>query len=194
MKRLFILIMAITLTVGLFAFLPGCGSGGDTAKAKEYMQSGDDILEEVRTDSEDFGEQFEELGEEMQSADMSSSDLDKSVSALEETAEDIINKADEAKSEYEKILDLSGVDDYQKYAKLAIDLIENNTTIMEESIGMMKDVVDFFAAFEAGTATEADAESFQTALVETQENIEELVDKSEELYEEMQTLQNDKNL
>lgn len=193
MKRFITLLVAILLIAGSLAFLPGCG--GDTAKAQEYMKAGDDILSEVQTESESLGEQITDIGNDLSSgAITTTAELEERAEEYENDTDAILEKAEEAKAEYEKILSLNGVEDYVEYAGLTIDLIDTAIELLEGMNSMLTDTLAYLQKVEAGTLTEAEDAAFAEEMEKLEADIGDLSDEAEELSDEKDQLKTDKNL
>ena len=129
MKKGLVVLMAVVLATTLLA-VAGCG---DTSKAQEYMKAGDDAtieLESYTKKAEAGMDEFLiELGVDLTVSDTSA--FETSVKAANEQLDSLIAEAKKGKAEYEKILDLEGVDYYQKYANLRINALDYTVTVLE---------------------------------------------------------------
>ncbi|MBN1289708.1 MAG: hypothetical protein JXA49_08745 [Actinobacteria bacterium] len=192
MKRVIIFIMTIAVAMGLIAFLPGCG-GGDTAKAKEYMQSGDKIMDEVEDESEDMDREMTDIIDATESGEVtSSSEAEENHETFIDNTDKLIEKAEEAKTEYKKILDLSDVADYREYAELSIEFIDTNMELLEEFGVLLEEFAVMFKGLEDGTITDT-AES-ESIMAESFIKLSELSDKSDELEKDIEDLKETRNL
>ena len=118
MKKCVTLALVIMLVAIVALLLPGCG--GDTKQAKQYMQQGDKLVQQLQ----------EELNTWLGAVTSSMSNVsdqaafDAALNKLKASAASLSKTAGEAKAEFEKIKGLKGVDDYVKYADLQIAALE----------------------------------------------------------------------
>ena len=135
MKKALIIIMAVVLATTMLS-VAGCG---DTSKAQEYMKAGDDAtvkLEGYTKKAESGLDEFLiELGVDLTMTDTPA--FETAVKAANEQLDSLIAEAKKGKAEYEKILDLKGVDDYQKYANLRISALGNTVVVLEGLQGLL---------------------------------------------------------
>lgn len=131
MKRITKLSISFLLVLALALAVCGCG---ETSKAKEYMEKGDELSSQAYSlvdewDTDDITSILTSLGLDITAATTGAWDS----SASEVTAEidKLIDKANAAQDEYEKILGLSGVDDYREYAELMIKAMDNYIPVLE---------------------------------------------------------------
>lgn len=161
MRRIPKLSICFLLVLALAVAASGCG---DTGKAKEYMNKGDELSSQAyslveKMDTEDITAVLTSLGLDITAATTGAWDS----SASEVTAEidKLINKANAAQDEYEKILGLSGVDDYREYAELMIKAMDNYIPVLEG----LKDLLN-----ELGKAASRDESLADTASAWYKEN------------------------
>ena len=129
MRKALVVAMVVLLTASMLA-VAGCG---DTSKAQEYMKNGDDAtieLESYTKKAEKGIDEFLiELGVDLTISDTSA--FETAVDTANEQIDNLIAEAKKGKAEYEKILDLEGVDDYKEYANLRINALDNTVTVLE---------------------------------------------------------------
>lgn len=146
MKKALVLVLVAALAVGMLA-VAGCG---DTDKAMEYMQKGDELASEVKLFTSesltDAGALLAALGIEYASTgtveaktltDEGKAQIDRLISA-----------AEAAITEYKKILELDGVEQYKEYATLQIEALEGTIEVLES----LKTLLDDIANAPEGTA------------------------------------------
>lgn len=134
MKKTLIVSVSLLLAVAMVAAAAGCG---DTSKAQEYMKKGDELstkaysLTSLTEDisSSDITSILTELGLDIAAA--TAGDWESSASEVTNEIDRMISDANSAQDEYEKILGLEGVDDYQQYAKARIQALENYIPFLE---------------------------------------------------------------
>ena len=149
MKRYLVVAVALVLVVSLGLALTGCG--GDTGKAKEYINNAGVIIEEVEGESSEMEAQIETIFTELESGEVNSSArADELAKGLADASDDLISKANEAKLELEKVASLEGVDEYQEYALLRISVIDNITEFIQSTEKYLNDFSKTLAAGEAG--------------------------------------------
>ena len=149
MKRYLVVAVALMLVVSLGLALTGCG--GDTSKAKEYINNADAIIEEVGENSSEMETQIDTIFTELAGGEVTSSaKADELAKGLADATDDLITKANEAKVELQKIASLEGVDEYQEYALLRISVIDNITEFIQSTEKYLNDFSKTLAAGEAG--------------------------------------------
>ena len=129
MKKALIIVMAVVLATTMLS-VAGCG---DTSKAQEYMKAGDAASVELETYTKKAESGLDEFLIEL-GVDLTVSDtpaFETAVKAANEQLDSLIAAANKGKAEYEKILDLEGVDEYQKYANLRISALDNTVVVLE---------------------------------------------------------------
>lgn len=189
MRRYLVVALALGLVLAMVVSLTGCG--GDESKAKEYVQKGDQIIDGIESETEELAGQLETIFTELASGEVSSSaTVDKMVSDLEGASENALKEAQKAKAEFEKVADLDGVEKYQEYAKLRIDVIDGVTELIEETVKYLEGLGKVLAAAEAGQAVdiaqvEKDATAFFTKMMSIQEKTTEQGDEADELKSEL---------
>ena len=173
MKKVLIVSISLLLTLCLVAVAAGCG--GDTSKAKEYMDKGDELSKKSFSvpgfsedmDTTDITVILTDLGLDLTAASMG--DWESSASEVTTEIDGMISDANSAQDEYEKILGLNDVDDYQQYAQLMIKALENYITVLEglqDLINQLgKALSEGESLSDAATAWYKENKSVQTALV-----------------------------
>lgn len=129
MKKCMCILVSLILTITVFC-ATGCGS--NEAKAEDYMKKGDELSNSLealtRNAKDDATGLVTALGLDLMAA--SAGEWESSAGEVEAKVDQWIKDAKEAKVEYEKILDLSGVEEYKKYAELRIKALDNLISVM----------------------------------------------------------------
>lgn len=178
MKRYLVVAVALVLVVSLGIALTGCG--GDTGKAKEYIDNAEVIIEEVGENSSEMETHIDTIFTELAGGEVTSSArADELAKGLADATDDLIKEADKAKTELEKVATLEGVDEYQEYALLRISVIDDIT-----------ELVQVLVAAETGqpvdlAKVESDSTAFFTEILELQENIQTNGELADELQKEL---------
>ena len=123
MKKLVSIGVVVVLLVSALALIAGCSGSGDTATAQKYMKAGDVLTKQAEAE----GQQMQAT---IQSAFANITDPASFTGAVTKTkaaTAKVTATAEKAKAQYQKILSLSGVSDYKKYATLQISAM--NTII-----------------------------------------------------------------
>jgi len=144
MKKALIIVMAVVLAATMLS-VGGCG---DTSKAQEYMKAGDDASVKLESYTQKAKSGLDEFLIEL-GVDLTVSDtptLETAVKAANEQLDSLIAEAKKGKAEYEKILDLEGVDKYQKYATLRINALDNTVVVLEGLQDLLNQLVKASAA------------------------------------------------
>lgn len=182
MKRLMVVASVLVLLGGSLSLLAGCG--GDTGKAKAYMQQGDKIQAELQTG-------FTELTPSMKKVFANATDEASKKAGVEEVkalTAGLNAKADEAIAEYGKIEGLSGVEDYKKYAAL---VIEEDKSVKDIMAATDKYFDELLPMMSLDNVTEEQVTEVTTTY---QKEMEELTKKLGEAENEANQLKKDKKL
>lgn len=136
----------MVLAVGLVT-VAGCG---DASKAKEYAENGDELSLRLDEYTDDAGfdalDFLSRLGVEFLDTGGVSSET-----VIDEALNQIANltaEGEKAIAEYEKILGLSGVDDYKQYAKYRVTAVESEIVVL----AALGDLLDRLASAPEGTS------------------------------------------
>lgn len=189
MKRYLVVAVALVLVVSLGIALTGCG--GDTSKAKEYINNADAIIDEVGENSSEMEAQIDTIFTELAGGEVTSSaKADELAKGLADATDDLISKVNEAKLELEKVASLEGVDEYQEYALMRISVIDDITELIQLTEKFLKDLSQVLVAAETGQTVdlakvESESTAFFTNILELQENIEANGEKADELRKEL---------
>jgi valyl-tRNA synthetase len=190
MRRYLISIVALVL-VGVLAFaLAGCG-GGSEATAKEYMENGDEIIDGLEEESEDLESVLNTVFTELSTGNVTSSEVvNGMIDDLDKTSADALKEAEKAKAEFEKILDLEGVDDYKEYAELRIAVIDGIESLIKETGNYLSSLSEVLTDAEQGQQVDLDsvqsgAEKFFAKIMSLQEQVTEDGEKADELAREL---------
>ena len=183
-----LVIVAVVLVLVFVVF-----KGNDTAKAKEYMKKANGMLEAVEKKGSDISDSLSALGDEMSAGTIASSqDYNAKAETIKSDISSAQSDAEDAKTEYEKIKGLKGVEDYKKYALVRIE----ETDIGMEMLKAEEELIDFTGEFlvsvEAGTTT--DFTEYLNKAKESATNMTELGKKLVSTSEKASSLKEDKNL
>lgn len=130
MKKILIVAMVVAICFGALA---AAGCGGDTGQAKSYMEKGDELSKKMRSLTDDAvfdtGALLAELG--IQLSETGTVEAKTVTTAATKQIDAIIANGEKATTEYDKILDLKGVQEYKDYATQRISAIESTTAVLE---------------------------------------------------------------
>jgi hypothetical protein len=174
MRKSISLVLVVVLSLLVVALLPGCG--GDTKQAQEYMQNGDKLVERLQTEANTW------------QADVSASmtnvaDPAAFQSAIEKakaSANDLSKTAGEAKAEFEKILELEGVEDYAKYAELQIEALDKFQELITKTNSFFDQMAAMVSSGDVSGLTAAQ-EQYTTEVTTLGEEINKLDDEAQQL-------------
>jgi len=178
MKRMIVVVLACALVL-LAVAQTGCG--GDTKKARQYMNKGDSLYRQAM-----------EKASEWQTEVTSTSNItdpagfQDAVGKSKTLASEVLKITDEAGAEYKKIYDIGDVKDYKEYADIRISQID----ILEQIIKTMNDTLDKAIALRDS----GDQVAFALLSQEATKQIESLTKKGQSLENEASKLRLDKNL
>ncbi|MDY6794003.1 MAG: hypothetical protein SWK76_01785 [Actinomycetota bacterium] len=123
MKRYLLLIVSIAVAMAMVFSFIGCGS--DTAKAKEYMEKGDELTLDLETESFMITDELIALIiDYIEGRNTEPAAVTAKVEEIKDMASEMESNGEKAKEEYELILGLNGVSDYKEYASMQIEIIE----------------------------------------------------------------------
>lgn len=139
MKRMIAVVLVLTIFVAAVAVLAGCG---DTGKAEELMKEGDRLSAKMRslTYSADLDTLalLASLGIEVSETRSAKPVTDEARRQLDV----IISNGKKARAEYEKILELNGVEDFKAYADKRISAINSSIKVLDALKGLLADLGD----------------------------------------------------
>lgn len=194
MKRFALDILAVLLGIALAGSLAGCGS--NTSKAKKYMQTGDNIMNAIKSESidlKDIGPEVDTMIEAIFAGSAPSSEDAKKKVGEFKTAERKIEKyADQAIREYKKILDLKGVRYYSEYAEKAIEYIKTLKQLYKKYGEMLDYIVDTLEEQESGKTI--DSTTFSNTLQDSFNEMAQMGAEAEDINDERSRLKKEKNL
>lgn len=180
MKRSTMVAIAVILAAALTALLAGCG--GDTGRAKEYMQRGDKLLERLQDEAQQWQAELSGSSRELADQAKSASVVEKSKKSTTRLSE----TAGEAKVEFKKIKDLGGAGGYSRYADLQIEALDKFQRLIRVTNDYFDQLVGFVNSNNIQGATQA-LEKYQTEVNRLGEQI-------SKLDEDAQRLKADENL
>ncbi|MBU4173320.1 MAG: hypothetical protein KKB90_12075 [Actinobacteria bacterium] len=177
MKKSIALLLALLMVFTVAVMVTGCGS--DTQQAKPYMNSGDKLLQDYESKASAWSAQINSL-----SADPET--IAGEVQQAKASGDDLLVTIQAAKSEFEKIMGMSGSGYYREYAELRIaeldildQMIRRTHAFLDERVAMVssKDL------------------SFYPALQQRfQDEINPLVDEGQELEQRAMKMKSDSGL
>lgn len=121
MKKLGVYFLALALAAAMVTALAGCGGEDkDKAKAQEYMEAGDAGWEKADATYDDA---ISKMQQSIVALSSGAGDPQAEAGMLRGAMLAVQEGLDAARVEYEKILDLNGVEDYKTYAGMMLDAI-----------------------------------------------------------------------
>ncbi len=189
MKRRSLLVISLLLvgTMALFLLLPGCG--GDKGKAKEYMEKGDETIEGLESTSATLESDIDELINGLIAGESGASEFKSGADEVISNIDGLVTESKKAKAEYEKISGLKGVDDYEEYADLRIEAIDNAGVMMTKLKELLSNLQDLVQEGQP-----VDQTALMTEITKWSEENQELVEEGVDLSEKADKLKTDKNL
>ncbi len=177
MRRFVSLVLVVVLALLVVALLPGCG--GDTKQAQEYMENGDKLVERLQSEANTWQSDVSASMANVSDPAAFQAAIDKAKAS----ANELSKTAGEAKAEFEKILDLEGVEDYVEYAELQIEALDK----FQELITKTNSFFDQMAAMVSSgdvTGLTAAQEQYTTEVNALGEEINKLDEEAQELKSE----------
>lgn len=194
MKRLSIEILVVLLGIALAMPLAGCRSNTD--KAKEFMQAGDNTMNDIKGESISLKElslEIKEMIEAIFSGSLPpSKDVKKKVDEYRAAERKIEEYADRAIREYKKILTLKGVKYYLEYAEKGIEYVKTLKKLYEKYGEMLDYIVKALEEHESGKAI--DSTSFSNAIQDSFNEMTKMSTEAESIENEIIRLNKEKNL
>ena len=181
MKKWISIFAVVLMILATGAAIIGCG-GGDTEQAKEHMQNGDELIQELQSQANTW--QSELTSSMTDIADPAK--LEAAIEKAKSDADDLSEIAEEAKTEFAKIMGLSGVDDYKEYADLETQALDTFQEIIEKTNMFFDEMLT--------AATANDLTAITSLTNQYSEEAGTLGDEISELDEKAQQLKADKNL
>jgi len=127
MKKAVVFVFITALALSMLAFLAGCGGDANKDEAKQLMMDGDKYIDSVEQTTAELETLQGDLAASALEGDASAITGEAGAAMSEQVAqilEDIATDLTAAKAEYEKILDLDGVQDYKDYASKMIEAVD----------------------------------------------------------------------
>ena len=193
LRWLSVLLLCGTLVLATLA--AGCDTA--TGEAREFMERGNAILTELGPVIDTMYESIWELSGEIVEGEITSSSQYESASVFIRADNDEYKRQlDEAKGEFEKILELNGVDDYAEYAQLRLEAIENAKGFSSAVSTTLDGFGNVVGRIEAGelAGSEAITVELEPLLLGLVEKDDEVSAKADALREKAETLKKDKQL
>lgn len=159
--------------------------------ASMYMEKGDEYWQETKDLTMEMMLEVIDL-ETALSEVTTVSEYDAAVGPIEAMADDVLENADRTASEYRKIDELSGVDDYKEYADIMLEAIDTGEEAIAITLRMLKTARDIMSAVEQGQPI--DDATIMSSLEQDAQEVEDLGAELDELEMEALELKNDKDL
>lgn len=178
MKRLILFAVSLAVITMMVVGLTGCG--GDTSKAKEYMNTADQMFSDLESAATEFQTTMTSLSSQLSNPDT----LTAAVKSAKDAGTVLAGKIDETRAAYEKIKTLNGVDDYVAYADLMIGALDVET----ELLNSMNDFFNQVTTLSSDPNALMQLQSTFLASVQTKQ------EEASKLLDDAQKLKTDKNL
>ena len=189
------IVLLLCGTLVLATLAAGCTTA--TTEAREFMEQGDAILTGLGPVIDTMYESIYALSNDIIEGQVTSSSQYESASVFVRADNDEYNRQlDNAKGEFEKILELNGVDDYAEYAQLRLDAIENAYGFSSAVSTTLDGIGNVVSRIEAGelAGSEAIAAALEPVLLGLQEKDNEISAKATVILEKAEALKKDKEL
>lgn len=194
MKKAVVVLVVTVLSLSMLAFLAGCGGDANKDEAKSLMKSGDNYMSSVALKTKDLETMQTELATTAMGGDASALTGEAGEALQEQVAgilEGIGTDLAAAKVEYDKILELDGVQDYKDYATLMIDAIDAYTEQLQYTAALVEKLAGALTAMAQGQDID-----IITLMMESEEltKVEELGKIGDNLVDDAEQLKLDKKL
>jgi hypothetical protein len=193
MRKALVILLIAALSLSMLAFLAGCGSDANKDEAKNFMNAGDNYMDEVNTLWDTLSELETDIGTQVMSGDFSGLTGDAGAAMMqkfEDAFAGIDSGLKNAKTQYQSITSLDGVEDYKLYADKMLEAIDIDAKRLTSA---QKLSTDSIAAFEQ---MQASGNIDLTALMggEERQLLTDLEDQSLQLQDEAAQIKLDKKL
>ena len=191
MGRTGILALLTAVVVALVSLGSGCG--GDSGRAREYTQKGDQLIAAIEKNSEKLGSRIDRAFTSLY-GDVSSgkapdvASFNSSAGRIGALAAEMKVQASKARSFFEKVDSLVEVPYYQKYADLKLQIIDENVKGLEQLEAFLQGAKSRLAA------SPFDPIAFQAFVTEFGEAVQKLGEEGGKLQEQARELKKEKNL
>jgi hypothetical protein len=130
-RKALVLLLLGFITISFVVLLPGCSSG-DEGKAAEYLEKGEEYASIMQSEGEKLETALNDFFTTLQGPNPEANaapggpydDYRAAMVGVIEAAEGVI-------AESEKVLELSGVEEYEEYANMAIEIAEKTLELMD---------------------------------------------------------------
>lgn len=147
-SRTFLSVVCLAVLAALAVSL-AAGCSGDEAKARQYIEAANEKGKQVYLNEEKLrqkGEQLSAFFESIQNiTDETAKVMKNFFNDVVKDVENINKAAQNTRTEYEKILELTGVSDYKKYANNRIkvlELVNQRTQLIKQFAAIYTTVID----------------------------------------------------
>ena len=183
-----LVIVAVVLVLVFVVF-----KGNDTAKAKEYMNKGDEKRQSVADKGTAVFDSIEKLFSDLKAGTLTTSqDFNDRAETIKTDIGDVKSAAEEARGDFEKIKDLNDVEDYKEYATLRIESIDAVLEILNKEQEFLDYTGEFLASIEASGST--DTSAYEQKADEYGQEFTDLNNKGESASEKAEALKKEKKL
>jgi hypothetical protein len=191
MKHLVTIISMTLICLFGFTVLPGCG--GTKSQAQASMKKGDETVVIIEKDSKTLvaktRQTFSDLYKEIHAGKTPDAGaFEQDSQAIKALAAKMLDKASDAKSEYEKIIVLQGVPDYVSYAEAKVKIIDANVQGLKQLTSFLDQQKDKL------TAKPFDPVAFQIAVVQFSDSLDKLGQETDKLQKQAEDLKEQKEL
>lgn len=194
MKKAVVVLVVTLLSLSMLAFLAGCGGDANKDEAKSLMKAGDGYMTSVEEKTKELETMQSDLAATALGGDATAL-TGEAGAALQEQVTTILDgiAADlaAAEVEYEKILELDGVQDYKDYASKMIEAVGAYLEQLEYTGALVDKLAGALVAMAQGQDID-----IITLMMESEElaKVEELGAKGDGLVKEADQLKLDKKL
>jgi hypothetical protein len=144
MKKLGVLMLVLAMVLVTVASLAGCGGNKNKDTAKQYMTAGDAEYDKgVKAYEQMQAAQADAVTKLMGGQ---TTDMDAMLQALKTAGDAMRTSFTAAKVEYQKILPLTGVDDYVTYANMQIEVIDLYIDLLDAGDTFLTQVLALFTS------------------------------------------------
>lgn len=177
MKKGAALLLVLLLLMSVAAVATGCKS--DSLQAMQYMEAGDVLLEEYESKATFWSDQINSLSANPET-------IADEVQQVKITGEELLGIVQGAKSEYQKIMEMTNSGDYREYAELRIAELE----ILDQMIKKMHAFLDERVAM----VQSEDLSNYPALQQKVQDEVDPLVNEGQEIEQRAVKLKLDSGL
>lgn len=154
MKKVLIVILAVALTLSMWALVTGCGSDENKTQAKQYMTDGDAYWAASKAEWENVAQQESQIMTKIMSGDtafLQGAGGDAVMLQFQASFKTIDQNDKAAYQQYKSIMDLDDVQDYKDYAVMMMEVLDLDQQRLLASEALLEGTKAYLQSLPPGT-------------------------------------------